>query len=67
MAAFEEMATRAGDDPSQLNELAWTIVTLAQGGAKVGDDLAAAAVKAAEKGVEASPENPSILDTLAHL
>jgi len=67
MTAFEEMATKAGDDPSQLNELAWTIVTLAQGGAKVGDDLAAAAVKAAEKGVEASPENPSILDTLAHL
>lgn len=67
LAAFGRMAEKSGDDPAQLNALAWSIVTLAQGGQKVGDDVIAAAVGVAEKGAKLAPKDPSILDTLAHL
>jgi thiol-disulfide isomerase/thioredoxin len=67
LEAFGRMADKAGDQPSQLNALAWSIVTLAQSGKDVGNDLVAAAVVVAEKGVALAPKDPSILDTLAHL
>ena len=67
LEAFGSMADRAGDEPAQLNALAWSIVTLAQSGKDVGNDLVAAAVVVAEKGVALAPKDPSILDTLAHL
>jgi len=67
LEAFGTMADKAGDEPAQLNALAWSIVTLAQSGKDVGNDLVAAAVVVAEKGVALAPKDPSILDTLAHL
>ena len=64
---FAAMVEKCGDDPERINELTWMIVTLAQQGAPIGDDLKAAATTAAERGVKLDPDNGPILDTLAHL
>ena len=65
-AALVDFA-KENDDPQMLNQLAWSIVEMKNGGEEVSDDIMKAAVKMAEKGVKASPNNGPLLDTLAHL
>lgn len=64
---FAALVEKAGDNAESLNELSWMIVTLAEQGRPVGDDLKEAALAAAEKGAKLDPDNGPILDTLAHL
>jgi hypothetical protein len=61
------MIEKAKGDPAALNERAWLIVQLSQGGVKVSKELVEAAAEAAEQGVKLEPTNGALLDTLAHL
>lgn len=64
--ALRELA-ESSENANQLNNLAWAIVELQQGGDEVSDELIAAAAAAAERGMELEPEAGHIVDTLAHL
>ncbi len=66
-AAFTELAEAQADSAEGLNALAWMVVTMAERGAPVGEELTAAATEAAEKAAKLDPENGPVLDTLAHL
>ena len=66
-AEFERMVEKNADNAERLNELAWMVVTLAERGAPIDDDLRGSATAAAEKAAKLDPENGPILDTLAHL
>ena len=71
LTAFTAAIAKAGDSATELNELAWSVVTAIQAGASVSDavsdELVSAALQAAEKSVALEPDNGSHLDTLAHL
>jgi thiol-disulfide isomerase/thioredoxin len=64
---YKKMLEKAKDDPAALNERAWMIVQLSQGGVNVSKELIEAATGAAEQGVKLEPTNGALLDTLAHL
>ena len=65
--AFAAAAQQAGDDPEELNALAWDVVMAASGGAKPAPALVAAAIGAAQKAAALVPNEGSVHDTLAHL
>jgi len=67
LTAFTTAVAKAGDSATELNELAWSVVTAIQAGVSVSDDLVSAALEAAEQSVALGPDNGSHLDTLAHL
>lgn len=67
LAEYERLLEGAADDAERLNELAWMVVTFAEQGAPIGDDLRDAATATAEKAAKLDPKNGPILDTLAHL
>lgn len=59
--------TAGTDNPTALNQVAWTIYEMAAEDDDFPKDLIKAATAAAEKGVKANPTSGAILDTLAHL
>jgi len=65
--AFTSAVKEAGESAEDINEIAWGVVTAAEQGLDVSDDLVAAAVDAAEGGLKLAPTNGNLLDTLAHL
>lgn len=64
---YKKMIEKVKDDAAALNERAWLVVQLSQGGVEVSKELIEAATGAAEQGVKLEPTNGALLDTLAHL
>jgi thiol-disulfide isomerase/thioredoxin len=67
VVAFGELAAEAGDSVDGLNDLAWSVVVLAESGQQPEPELVAAATAAAHNAVRLAPRHASALDTLAHL
>lgn len=71
--AFKEVAKDRAKSSTDLNQMAWSIVTRHQGGKKIAPDLLDAASETAQKGVELARKKGSdnhlgaVLDTHAHL
>ena len=64
---FARLAKARDDSADGLNELAWTVVQLAEEGKTVDDQLTAAATTTAAKAAKLDPGDGQILDTIAHL
>ncbi len=62
-----ELTNSSIANSNMLNSLAWGIYEIGAEDADFSKPLLAAALKAAEKAVELSPEDGMVLDTLAHL
>lgn len=65
--AMDWMIELIGDNPDILNNMAWSVVRLNEEGKQVDPALAESASKAARKALELKPDDPQIVDTLAHL
>lgn len=64
---FLKLAKANDDNPPLLNQLAWGIVEMVEGGNEVSKNVLQGAREAADKAVKALPGDASILDTQAHL
>lgn len=64
---YKKMVEDNKSNAEMLNQIAWMIVQMSQGGREVSPQFIAAAVVAAEQAVALEPNNGGILDTLAHL
>jgi tetratricopeptide (TPR) repeat protein len=71
--AFKEVVENSSGNSYRLNELAWSIVTRAQGGKEISSELLEIAAETAKRGVALSRKEGSdshlgaVLDTYAHL
>ncbi len=65
--AFEAGTEQLKQSPDALNELAWSAVETVESGEEVAPELLAAAMKAAQIALKSSPDDTSVLDTVAHL
>jgi tetratricopeptide (TPR) repeat protein len=71
--AFKEVVENISGNSYRLNELAWSIVTRAQGGKEISSELLEIAAETAKRGVALSRKEGSdshlgaVLDTYAHL
>lgn len=64
--AMRELTSNT-DSPQVLNQMAWAVVEMKNGGQDINEDLIKAATAAAEKAIELDPKAGHIMDTLAHL
>jgi thiol-disulfide isomerase/thioredoxin len=64
---LHESVRLTGDDPTNLNDIAWSIYEILADMESIDQDLLAAAVKYSQKSVDAEPKSAFNLDTLAHL
>ena len=67
LVAYQAGVETFKQSPQDLNEISWAAVEMVESGETVQPELLMAALKAAQTALKADANDPSVLDTVAHL